>query len=111
MPELLCIPIVYPIEKSRDDRLRRTMFGDGYEQVAPDGINNQDVVYNLRTPPLDDREAYNIEQIFEDLQGRPFLMALWENEEAKAYKLFPNKWTRTIEYNQSIISFSIKQHF
>ena len=41
MPLTLSIAVQYGATKTSKTRLKRLSFGDGYEQVAPDGINEE----------------------------------------------------------------------
>lgn len=50
-------------------RLKRLQFGDGYEQVAPDGINLNVERWNLVTVPLRSSVAGGIEVTLNGLKG------------------------------------------
>jgi hypothetical protein len=61
------IDLILGVEESTSHRIRKFGFGDGYEQVAPDGINTKVREYNITTIPfgVDDSLAFknNLDQV------------------------------------------------
>ena len=54
---LIALDIVMSVEETTTHRVRKFGFGDGYEQIAPDGINTKVREYNITTRPFDSDEA------------------------------------------------------
>ena len=48
----LALDLVLSVEETTNHRVRRFGYGDGYEQVSPDGINTAVREYNITTRPL-----------------------------------------------------------
>ena len=49
--------LIVGVKESTQHRVRKFGYGDGYEQIAPDGINSRIRDYNIKTRPLTDIEA------------------------------------------------------
>ncbi len=49
----LTLDLVLSVEETTSHRVRKFGYGDGYEQVSPDGINTGVREYNITTRPLD----------------------------------------------------------
>lgn len=94
----------------RSTRVRRISFGDGYEQVTPDGINSDIRIYDLRTRPISDSLAVQIDDAFSDLNGDFFYARFPQDSVVYKYRLEPNQWTwEIIGPNSNVISFSVKR--
>jgi len=48
----LALDLVLSVEEDTIHRVRKFGFGDGYEQISPDGINTSVREYNITTRPL-----------------------------------------------------------
>jgi hypothetical protein len=46
------IDLVLGVDENTSHRIRKFGFGDGYEQIAPDGINTKVRAYNITTIPF-----------------------------------------------------------
>lgn len=68
----LNIPVQYGATCATSTRLKRLQFGDGYEMVAPDGLNTQIERWNLVTVPLRSAVAGGVEVTLNGLQGEWF---------------------------------------
>lgn len=53
----LALDLVMSVEEKTVHRVRKYGFGDGYELLAPDGINSRIMEYNITTRPLTNAEA------------------------------------------------------
>lgn len=95
----------------RTQRVRRFQLGDGYEQVTPDGLNTDMSRYDLRTRPISDTIAQQIDDDFTDLKG-DFFYANFPHDGTVTYKyrLDPNEWSwEIIGPNSNVISFTVKR--
>lgn len=95
----------------RTQRVRRFQLGDGYEQVTPDGLNTDMSRYDLRTRPISDTLAQQIDDDFNDLKG-DFFYAQFPHDGTTTYKyrLDPNEWSwEIIGHNANVISFTVKR--
>ena len=102
--------------RTRSQRVRKFSLGDGYEQVTPDGPNNLVNTYNLRTRPLTDAEARDLDEDFADLEGDFFYAKFAQDDERYKYRLEPNEWSweivtteRRNRTRRNVISFQVKQ--
>ncbi len=66
-------------------------FGDGYSQVAPDGLNAARETVTLTWPALAFKQAAQIHAFFKGRNAAPFLWAL-PGEAARLWRCV--KWTR-----------------
>ena len=48
----LVLDVEYGLTAKRGTRTRRVQFGDGFEQVIPDGANTDIRMYDIRTVPV-----------------------------------------------------------
>ena len=55
--QTLTLDLLIGVKESTQHRVRKFGYGDGYEQIAPDGINSRIRDYNIKTRPLTDTEA------------------------------------------------------
>ena len=53
----LVIDLLLGVEEVTTHRIRKFGFGDGYEQIAPDGINSRVREYNITTIPFTSSDA------------------------------------------------------
>mgnify|MGYP001810335232 CR=1 FL=1 len=60
------------VDKEVNFRTIRSSFGDGYKQIAPDGINNIVDQWNLSWESLSIQESREIEDFFVATNGLPF---------------------------------------
>ena len=52
----LALDLVLSVEEATNHRVRKFGYGDGYEQISPDGINTAVREYNITTRPLTSTE-------------------------------------------------------
>lgn len=53
----LSLDLVMGVEEKTFHRVKKFGYGDGYEQIAPDGINSRIREYNITTEPLTSSDA------------------------------------------------------
>jgi hypothetical protein len=106
------IDVEYGLAVRRGTRLRRVSFGDGYEQVVPDGLNSDIRKYDVRTVPITDAQAAALDEDLSDLQGDFFYSQFKQDDKAYKYRLDPNEWSwQCIGPDSNIISFAVKRHY
>tara|TARA_B100000925_G_C21925331_1_gene437784 strand:+ start:32 stop:421 length:390 start_codon:yes stop_codon:yes gene_type:complete len=57
----LSVELLSNVSESFTTRVRKFGFGDGYEQIAEDGINSRITEYSITTRPLSDADAIQVE--------------------------------------------------
>lgn len=106
------INVQYGLTARRGTRLRRVSFGDGYEQVVPDGLNSDIRQYEIQTVPITDAQASALDEDLSDLQGDFFYSQFKQDDAIYKYRLDPNEWSwQCIGVNSNIISFAVKRHY
>jgi hypothetical protein len=117
----LTFNVEYGLTARKGTRVRRVQFGDGFEQVTPDGANVDIRKYDIRTVPITDQQAAVLDEQLTELQGDFFYASFAQdvtidpttgvlvNAEYK-YRLDPNEWSwESIGPNSNIVSFSCKR--
>jgi phage-related protein len=85
-------------------------FGDGFEQVIPDGANTDIRMYDIRTVPITDEQALALDGTLSDLQGDFFYAKFFQDAEQYKYRLDPNQWSwENIGPNSNVISFTCRR--
>jgi hypothetical protein len=97
MPDTADIPCREAINIDRTSRIRKAQFGDGYEQVAPDGINTDTVVYTIETLPLSDAQATSLDTTLRNRKGDFFFSKLKDEPAVAKYRLDDNRWSWSIQ--------------
>jgi len=54
----------------RNQRIQRVQFGDGYSQVLTDGLNIEQEIWDCKTIPLTNEEAFSIESFLLSKKGQ-----------------------------------------
>jgi len=81
----------------RRSRIRKVQFGDGYEQLAPDGINTETVTYAIETLPLSDTQAASLNTTLLSRKGNFFFSKLPDETVVAKYRLDDNRWSWNIQ--------------
>ena len=81
----------------RRSRIRKVQFGDGYEQLAPDGINTETVTYAIETLPLSDTQAASLNTTLLSRKGDFFFSKLPDETVVAKYRLDDNRWSWSIQ--------------
>lgn len=104
----LDIPCQYGATCTISTRLKRLSFGDGYEQVSPDGLNLNLERWNLTTIPLRSSVAGGVEVTLSGLNGEWFF---WTppNGVAGKFRLDSDVTRSYIGVNSQTLSFTFKR--
>jgi len=106
----LVLDVEYGLTARRGTRIRRVQFGDGFEQVIPDGANVDIRKYDIRTVPITDEQAIALDEALSDLQGDFFYAQFFQDSQQYKYRLDPNEWSwESLGPNSNIVSFSCKR--
>jgi phage-related protein len=108
MPSTLSFSIQYGATKNTTTRVKRLSFGDGYEQVAPDGINVIDETWDVVTVPLRDSVADTLESTLNGLLGEWFYWTPPYGSEGK-YRLNSAISRNYVGVSSSTLSFTLKK--
>jgi phage-related protein len=106
----LTLEVEYGLTARRGTRVRRVQFGDGYEQVVPDGANTDIRRYDIRTVPITDAQASALDDDLSSLSGDFFYAQFFQDDAKYKYRLDPNEWAwESVGPDVNIISFSCKR--
>jgi hypothetical protein len=104
------IPCQYGLTVTRGSRIKKVQFGDGYEQIIPDGINNDTKQYSIETVPIVDSIAIELDKQLAALNGDFFYSQFFMDETRYKYRLEPNQWQwRILGHNSNIFSFEVRR--
>jgi phage-related protein len=100
----------YGLTVKRGSRTLKAQFGDGYEQVSPDGINNDIREYTIDTAPISDQAAIDLDAQLSALKGDFFYSQFYMDSGLFKYRLEPNSWQwRVIGPNSNVFSFAVRR--
>ena len=106
----LTIEVEYGLTARRGTRVRRVQFGDGYEQVVPDGANTDIRSYDIKTVPISDYQAAALDDDLASLSGDFFYAKFFQDDATYKYRLDPNEWAwESIGPDTNVVSFSCKR--
>ena len=111
----LALDLVVGVEESTIHRVRRFGYGDGYEIVAPDGINSRIREYNITTTPLSGSDFANLREDLDKVcQGDFFTATLSPYSVVESrYRVVDSNYT--ISYLPSseryVLSFTLREAF
>ena len=106
----LVLDVEYGLTVRRGTRVRRVQFGDGYEQVVPDGANTDIRRYDVRTVPITDAQAQALDDDLSSLSGDFFYARFYQDDATYKYRLDPNEWSwEHLRDNVNIVAFSCKR--
>lgn len=79
-------------------RVRKFGFGDGYEQIAVDGINPRTIEYNITTRPLDRADSNSLQGILDKAAVGDLLQITLEpyTAEERLYRLKDSQYSRQL---------------
>lgn len=104
------LQVEYGLTATRGTRVRKLQFGDGYEQITPDGPNSDIRKYSIRTTPMTDAQAAALDQDLADLRGDFFYSRFKQDDAVYKYRLEPNEWSwECLAPDVNIISFSVRR--
>ena len=111
----LALDLIIGVEEKTIHRVRRFGFGDGYELVAPDGINSRIREYNITTAPLNSIDYIALKEDLDKVcQGDFFTATLSPyNVIETRYRVADSNYT--ISYlpagERYVISFTLREAF
>jgi phage-related protein len=97
LPSVSDIPCRQDLAIDRTSRIRKVQFGDGYEQIAPDGINTETVLYSIETLPLSDTQAASLNTTLLTRKGESFYSKLSDEPAVAKYRIDDNRWSWNIQ--------------
>lgn len=104
------IACTYGLSAQKGVRTKNIQFGDGYQQVMPDGINNDIRSYSIETAPINDETAARLDKQLTELAGDFFYSQFYMDDKPYKYRLSPNQWEwRAIGPDNNIMSFTVKR--
>jgi phage-related protein len=100
----------YGLTVQRGNRTQKVSFGDGYEQISPDGINSDIRQYQIDTAPLSDITAIALDKQLSSLVGDFFYSQFFMDEKTYKYRLEPNQWQwRVNGPDNNTFSFTVRR--
>jgi len=106
----LALPCEYGLTVQRGSRTQKISFGDGYEQVSPDGINSDIRQYQIDTAPIADLTAIALDKQLAALVGDFFYSQFFMDAEMYKYRLEPNQWQwKIMGPDNNVFSFAVKR--
>lgn len=106
----LAIACEYGLIAQRGSRTKRVQFGDGYEQISPEAINNDIRSYQIDTVPISDEAAIALDAQLSALNGDFFYSQFFMDDRKYKYRLEPNQWQwKTIGPDSNVFSFSVRR--
>lgn len=106
------IPCKDVLNLERTSRVRSVQFGDGYQQVIPDGINTENYRYTVETLPLSDAKAATIESALSALRGQTFYAKFKNDSQPYKYRLDDGRWSwSSAGKNANVFQFAVKRAY
>jgi len=104
------IPCQYGLTVERGTRTKRVQFGDGYEQISPEELNDDIRSYSIETVPISDQLANSLDAQLAALKGNFFYSQFFMDDQQYKYRLEPNKWQRrAIGPDSNVFSFVVRR--
>lgn len=104
------LPCKYNLSVKRGTRTKRVQFGDGYEQVMPELINDDMRSYDIETAPMADATAIALDSQLAGLKGDFFYSQFFMDDQLYKYRLDPNQWQwQTIGPDSNVFAFTVKR--
>lgn len=107
---IFALPCLYNLSVQRGTRVKRVQFGDGYEQVSQEMLNDDIRSYQIETAPISDDVAISLDARLAALKGDFFYSQFFMDEKTYKYRLEPNQWQwRVIGPNNNVFSFTVRR--
>ena len=104
------LPCQYSLTVDRATRIKRAQFGDGYEQVSPEMLNDDMRSYAIETVPIPNSTAMALDMQLAALKGDFFYSQFFMDAQHYKYRLSPNQWQwRVIGPDSNTFSFTVKR--
>jgi len=104
------LPCQYNLTADRGVRTKRVQFGDGYEQVAPEMLNDDMRSYAIETVPIPNETAIALDMQLAALKGDFFYSQFFMDSQQYKYRLEPNQWQwKVIGPDSNTFSFSVRR--
>lgn len=104
------LPCKYSLSVKRGTRTKRVQFGDGYEQVMPELINDDMRSYDIETAPIADATAIALDNQLASLRGDFFYSQFFMDDQLYKYRLDPNQWQwQVIGPDNNVFVFTVKR--
>lgn len=111
----LALDLVVGVEESTFHRVRRFGYGDGYEVVAPDGINSRIREYNITTVPLSSADFTALRNDLDEVcQGDFFTATLTPYSVTETrYRVVDSNYSITYlpSSERYVLSFTLREAF
>jgi hypothetical protein len=100
--QVLNIELILGVDEVTSHRIRKFGYGDGYEQIAPDGINTKVREYNITTVPFSASTASDFREVLDDICIGDFFKTTTEiglppyipaGSDSVRFRLVDNKYT------------------
>lgn len=90
------IDLVNSVQESMSHRVRKFGFGDGYEQIAADGINTRMAQYDITTRPLKAADANTVRTALDKAAVGDYLLCTLEpySNTQRRYRLKDSSYER-----------------
>ena len=106
----LALPCEYGLTVQRGNCTQKISFGDGYEQVSPDGINADIRQYQIDTAPIADSTAIALDKQLSALAGDFFYSQFFMDDQMYKYRLEPNQWQwKILGPDNNMFSFAVRR--
>jgi len=106
----LALPCEYGLTVQRGNRTLKNSFGDGYEQVSPDGINTDVRKYQIDTAPIADTTAIALDKQLSALAVDFFYSQFFMDDQMYKYRLDPNQWQwKIMGPDNNTFSFAVRR--
>lgn len=104
------LPCQYNLTVRRSVRTKRVQFGDGYEQVMPEQLNDDMRFYDIETVPISDSIAIALDSQLAALKGDFFYSQFFMDAQKYKYRLEPNEWRwQVIGPDSNVFSFAVRR--
>lgn len=110
MQPTFALPCKYDLTVQRGTRTRKVSFGDGYEQVVPELVNDDIRSYQIETAPISNETAVRLDAQLAALRGDFFYSQFYMDDQPYKYRLEPNQWQwRVIGPNANVFTLTVRR--
>lgn len=110
MQPTFALPCQFNLTVRRGTRTKKVQFGDGYEQVVPELLNDDIRSYDIETAPIPDATAIQLDQQLAALKGDFFYSQFYMDDRPYKYRIEPNQWQwRVIGPNANVFNLTVRR--